>query len=136
IGGTGSNHCRAVAALGGRLGLQCVLVVRRDRYFDAGRPRSGNLLLNNLFGARVFVVSQERYRGGGSAPLLQEGRERLARERPERKIFAIPVGGSVTTGVWGYIMAMDELSQQLARPPDVIFFASGSGGTAAGGIAC
>jgi D-cysteine desulfhydrase len=37
----------------------------------------------------------------------------------------------VTTGVWGYICMINELASQVSDV-DIIFFASGSGGTAAG----
>lgn len=59
VGGTASNHCRAVAALAGRVGIDKVfLVLRKDRYFGGVH---GNLLLNNVFGAHTTLVDTKTY---------------------------------------------------------------------------
>ena len=130
VGGTASNHCRAVAALCGRLRLGCALVLRRDAYYRRGETQ-GNLLLDNLFGAQTVLVERDEYVARGQASLTAELSRRL--ESEGKRPYVIPVGGSVTRGVWGYICMMEELAKQLPEGGvDVIFFASGSGGTAAG----
>lgn len=63
--------------------------------------------------------------------LTEKLRAKVVAEGLCSKPYVIPVGGSVTLGVWGYIQMIQELSQQV-QDVDVIFFASGSGGTAAG----
>lgn len=122
-GGPQSNHARATAAAAARLGLQCVLVL-------AGRDpgaRSGNLLLDELFGAEVrfpgAVTPQEQ------AQRLQEAARELAAQgaRP----YLVPVGGSTPLGTLGPCQGYAELAGQLAGDAWVCC-ASGSGGTHAG----
>src|SRR6478672_4482696 len=59
-GGFQSNHCRATAALGARLGLNVRLILRS---VDANPPRDGNLFLDHLFGAQISFHSPEEYNG-------------------------------------------------------------------------
>jgi D-cysteine desulfhydrase len=52
-----------------------------------------------------------------------------------RKPYVIPLGGSNVMGATGYVLAMEELTEQLASQHlnvDFIVFASSSGGTQAG----
>src|SRR2546421_7505771 len=49
-GGFQSNHCRATAAIGARLGLRVRLILRCP---EANPPKDGNLFLDHLFGAQV-----------------------------------------------------------------------------------
>src|SRR6476620_6063374 len=51
-GGFQSNHCRATAAVGARLGLHVRLILRAP---DAPPENNGNLLLDRLFGADVTL---------------------------------------------------------------------------------
>lgn len=135
VGGTGSNHCRAVAAFAGPLGLACHLVLRKDTYFEQmGRPIQGNMLLDNIFGAHTHLVSRETYSQVGSSTLVARTAAKLIQDGVCKKPYQIPVGGSNQVGVWGYIEAVNELASQLDpnRKVDVICFASGSGGTATG----
>ena len=133
IGGTGSNHCRAVAAFAGPLGLPCHLVLRRDKHFD-GTTVQGNMLLDNVFGANIHIVSREQYQRDGSGALVQGLADRLVANGTFKKPSVIPVGGSNSIGVWGYIEAVREMEAQMDPDEkiDVVCFASGSGGTAAG----
>lgn len=110
--------------------MQVFLVLRKDRYFGGVQ---GNLLLNNVFGAHTTLIDTKTYASEGQKNLTAKLREKLIEEGKCVNPFIIPVGGSVTQGVWGYICMVDELSRQV-KPGDVdvIFFASGSGGTAAG----
>ncbi len=100
VGGTASNHCRAVATLAGRAGWEkCFLVLRKDRYY--GGQAQGNMLLSNVFGARTYLVDVETYSKRGQRQLTAELAERVVAQGLCKKPFIIPVGGSVTTGVWG-----------------------------------
>ena len=132
IGGTGSNHCRAVASFAGSLGFDCHLVLRRDTYFDGAVQ--GNLLLDNVYGAHAHLVTRERYQQEGSAALIEGLAKRLVQDGRAKKPYTIPVGGSNPIGAWGYIEAVRELSEQLPADEkiDCAVFASGSGGTASG----
>src|SRR3954451_20249867 len=57
-GGFQSNHCRATAALGARLGLTVRTFLRSS---DPDPPRDGNLFLDHLFGAHVSLHPVDEY---------------------------------------------------------------------------
>ena len=119
-GAVQSNHCRQVAAAAARLGLGCILVLAGE---DSG-SRQGNLLLDELSGAKlVFVPKEERDQRLQQA-FAQADEDGL-------KPYLIPYGGSNSIGVQGYIQAMQELQDQDLQP-DWIVLASSSGGTQAG----
>src|SRR5688572_5803071 len=53
-GGYQSNHCRATAALGARLGFKVRLILRSP---EPDPPRDGNLFLDELLGAEISFHS-------------------------------------------------------------------------------
>jgi len=119
-GAVQSNHCRQVAAAAAHLGLGCILVLAGE---DPG-SRQGNLLLDELSGAKlVFVPKEERDQ------CLQQAFAQA--EEDGMQPYLIPYGGSNPVGVQGYIQAMQELQDQNLQP-DWIVLASSSGGTQAG----
>ena len=123
-GAAQSNHCRQTAAAAARVGLRC------DLLLNGTKPElpNGNLLLDELLGARVYWVQRserEAKLGGLSDQLRQQG----------HNPYVIPVGGSNGVGATGYVLAMMELAEQLNginRHVDHVVFASSSGGTQAG----
>jgi D-cysteine desulfhydrase family pyridoxal phosphate-dependent enzyme len=116
-----SNHCRQTAAAAARFGFNCILVLTGDKPQHA----SGNLLLDQLFGAQIVYVADRKDRDR----ILQETFDRAAKEG--NKPYLIPYGGSNPTGALGYVFAMKELIDQNAGA-DWIVFATSSGGTQAG----
>ncbi len=117
VGGTASNHCRAVAALAGRVGIdKTFLVLRKDRYFQ--NEAEGNLLLDNVFGAHTVLVDAKTYAQEGQKRLTAALSEKLIKEGKCSRPYIIPVGGSVTLGVWGYIQMVHELSLQI-KPGEI-----------------
>jgi L-cysteate sulfo-lyase len=119
-----SNHCRQTAAAAARLGLGCSLVLR-------GQPpavANSNLLLDRLVGAHLYW-SRDR-------PVTEVMGEVAAElQAMGRKPYTIPLGGSNVMGATGYVLAMQELTDQLAASRlkvDHIVLASSSGGTQAG----
>jgi D-cysteine desulfhydrase len=87
---------------------------------------SGNLLLDHLLGAQIHWAGP--YRRGECLEEIAD-QARAAGRRP----YIIPYGASNAVGAAGYVLAMQELSQQLqGRQVDSIVFASSSGGTQAG----
>jgi L-cysteate sulfo-lyase len=121
-----SNHARQTAAAAARYGLQCVLVLGPL----APPALQGNLLLDNLLGARVrWTGDLDRY-----TVMEQVAAEESA---AGRKPYIIPYGGSNAIGASAYALAMEELKQQelqLGLHVEHIVLATSSGGTQAGMI--
>jgi D-cysteine desulfhydrase family pyridoxal phosphate-dependent enzyme len=116
-----SNHCRQTAAAAARFGFKCILVLTGDM---AEQP-SGNLFLDELFGAEIVHVAERKDRDR----ILQETFDRAAKEG--MKPYLVPYGGSNPTGALGYAFAIKELVEQNVHT-DWIVFATSSGGTQAG----
>src|SRR3954470_21329390 len=57
-GGFQSNHCRATAAIGARLGLRVRLILRSP---EQNPPNDGNLFLDRLLGAHVTLHPADEY---------------------------------------------------------------------------
>jgi len=129
-GGPQSNHARQTAAAAARLGLDCVLILTdavagRDPAYHAG----GNLLLDELFGARIELHP------GTADPDAEMARAAEQCRAEGGTPYIIPIGGSNALGMMGYVDAARELLDQ-AKAQGVgithVALASGSGGTHAG----
>ncbi|NWG07861.1 MAG: D-cysteine desulfhydrase family protein [Chloroflexi bacterium] len=116
-----SNHCRQTAAAAARFGLECILVLTGEM---PPKP-SANLLLDELFGAKIVHVPDRKDRDR----ILQETFDAAAAEG--RKPYLVPYGGSSPTGALGYAFAMEEFMKQNVHV-DWIVFGTSSGGTHAG----
>ncbi len=136
-GGIQSNHARATAALGARLGLATLLLLRTtDAELSVERvPPTGNLLLDRMFGAEVRLITPAQYRERNA--LMRDAAAELSRRG--KRPYVIPEGGSNGLGSLGYVEAMREVRAQLDEGAagtterfDVVVHACGSGGTAAG----
>lgn len=130
-GGIQSNHCRATAIMGARLGIKVQLILRGEEPEVA----SGNLLMDQLAGAQISYLPVQ-----GWAEAHPRYAEQLQAEAEEAgsKAYFIPTGASDEVGLWGYIAASEEMAQDFAThdlKPDAIACATGSGGTQAGLIA-
>ena len=142
-GGIQSNHARATALVAARLGMACTLLLRVTDGSSTGvdvdapkdrLPRSGNVLLDRLAGARIRLISPAEYaeRSAVMAKVAADLADGGARP------FVVPEGGSNGLGSLGYVEAMREIRTQLdaglggGRAYDVVVHACGSGGTAAG----
>lgn len=125
-GANQSNHCRQTAAAAAHLGLGCSLVL------SGVQPDviQGNLLLDQMMGANLH------WTGDRSAKEVMAEVGELLRSAGHNP-YLIPLGGSNALGVVGYVWAMQELKKQLVEyhlAPDLIVFASASGGTQAGAV--
>ncbi|HBG74216.1 MAG: pyridoxal-5'-phosphate-dependent protein [Chloroflexi bacterium GWB2_49_20] len=120
-GAVQSNHCRQTAAAAARFGMACVLVLTGKK---PAFP-SANLLLDELFGAKIIWVDDRSYR----ERVLQQTFDHLAASG--KAPYLVPYGGSSPIGSMGYAYAMQEFISQNV-PVDWIIFASSSGGTQAG----
>ena len=123
-GAAQSNHCRQTAAAAAKCSLQCHLVLGGE----APQQANGNLLLDELLGAKIHWAGQ--HRKGETIPELAAELKTQGRQP-----CIIPYGGSNAIGVLGFVAAMVELKTQLAlikQQITHIVFASSSGGTHAG----
>jgi D-cysteine desulfhydrase len=126
-GGFQSNHCRATAAIGARLGLKVRLILRSAK---PDPQREGNLFLDHLFGAEISLHPVDEY----TARRKELIDAAMAAERSAgRTPYFFPVGASVPLGCWGYIRCASELIEQLGRETQVdLFSAISSAGTHVG----
>src|SRR5438067_2174978 len=108
-GGFQSNHCRATAAIGARLGLRVRLLLRLP---ESNPPNDGNLFLDRLFGADISFHPPEEYNTGLSE-LIHDATE--AEKRAGRKPYFFPVGASIPLGCWGYIRCFAEMFEDLCK---------------------
>jgi D-cysteine desulfhydrase family pyridoxal phosphate-dependent enzyme len=126
-GAVQSNHCRQTAAAAAHFGLDCILVLSGEK----PPAFSGNLLLDQLFGAELVYVQPEE-RDQRLKEAFQNAWDK------GRRPYLVPYGGSSPTGAAAYALAMGELMEQCRQadmegcPPDWIVFPSSSGGTQAG----
>jgi D-cysteine desulfhydrase family pyridoxal phosphate-dependent enzyme len=115
-----SNHCRQTAAAAAKFGFGCTLVL-------VGEPpehASGNLLLNELFGAQIIWTDKDH---------REENLQKACRiaEVKGEKPYLVPYGGSNPIGISAYVYAVEEVVKQGIKA-DWVIFASSSGGTQAG----
>jgi len=132
-GAAQSNHARLTAAVGARLGYDVVLVLRGEE----PSARRGNLLLDDLLGARIVWAGDVPMTGAGS---LDDVARRTVEElrAAGRAPHLVPYGGTSPTTAEGYSVAAAELLTQLpdaAGGPQHVVVAVGSGGTMAGLVA-
>jgi D-cysteine desulfhydrase len=130
-----SNHCRQTAAAAAKFGFECTLVLTGDL---PSQP-SANLLLDQLFGARIVNVTDRKDRDR----ILQETFDQATAEG--KNPYLVPYGGSSPTGALGYAFAVEEVMKQLGDERNPVFaknrvsdgvdwfiFGTSSGGTHAG----
>ena len=115
-----SNHAMLTAACASKLGMDCVLVLKKRGV----TVRKGNQVLNHLLGTDVRFVDTDSY------DEIYAEMDRVAAELG-RRVYKIPCGGSNALGTLGYADCIREIARAGARF-DVISAACGSGGTAAG----
>ncbi len=127
VGAYQSNFCRVTAAAAALAGLEVHLVLGGSRE----PQRSGNYLLDQLLGAVIHTVKSDAWDDWESvrADVAETLRHR------DRRVYEMPIGGSVPLGALGYALAFEELIDDFRRTginPKQILFASSSGGTHAG----
>jgi len=126
-GGIQSNFCRLTATAGAVAGMSVHLILGGRIPSEA----TGNVLLDEMLGAHIHYVSSARW-GDWEA---ESERVMETLESRGRKVFKMPVGGSVPIGVTGYAAVFAEILKDQERLNvhfDHIIHASASGGTQAG----
>ncbi len=135
-GSVQSNHAHLTAAAARHIGLQPVLVLSGS---TGGAPH-GNLLLDRLMDAEVHFVTPPPNR----PPLetMNRAMDEQAYEIQRRggHPFVVPEGGTDALGSVGYVLAVTELTAQLAALPQpaerpLVILATGTCGTHAGLLA-
>ena len=124
-GGAQSNHAMLTAACAARLGMDCVLLLKKRGVTE----HLGNLILDDIYGADVRFMDTDSY--GDIYDEMDRVDAELAKEG--HKCFHIPVGGSTPLGSLGYVNCVREVASQAeGLPIGHLVSATGSGGTTAG----
>ncbi|MDJ0665093.1 MAG: D-cysteine desulfhydrase family protein [Acidimicrobiia bacterium] len=124
-----SNHSRATALACARLGLHCVLLLRRREGEEA--DLSGNLLLDQLAGAEIRYITPADWDRRDELLVT----EAASQNDQGRLCWVIPEGASDGLGMWGFVLALREIADQAAAidgSSPVLWHAASSGGTTAG----
>ncbi len=126
-GGRQSNHVRMTIAAANRLGLRATVVMSSNEPSQA----SGNVVLDHVLAPDFVWAGPLKY-----YPL----EERISAVCDElravgRRPYQIPIGGATPIGALGYVIAADEIVEQLGARPGLVVTADGSGGTHAGLVA-
>lgn len=128
-GATQSNHVRQTAAAAAVTGLDARILLERRQIRDEDYERSGNVLLDELLGARI----DQWLPAGTDMPAAMEAlADRLRAEG--RRPYVIPGGGSNPVGALGYVDCALELDAAPVAV-DWVVHATGSTGTQAGLLA-
>ncbi|HSZ89702.1 MAG TPA: D-cysteine desulfhydrase family protein [Acetobacteraceae bacterium] len=125
-----SNFCRTVAAAAAKLGLNAVLLLRGD----PTTPVTGNLLLDQLFGAEIeFVDTTDPY-DPAVLRRLDAILDRLRAAGRVPKLLHV-VGAAGALGAASYVPTAEELARQFVDAgidPVALYVTAGSGLTVAG----
>jgi L-cysteate sulfo-lyase len=130
VGGLQSNHARLSAAAAAHIGMTCELVLTRlvPRSDEAYR-RNGNILLDEIFGAKIHLLS-------GTENALDFATDRAKALKSEgRRPYLVGSGGSSPVGCLGYANCAVEIMEQqheIEGGFTQIIVPNGSSGTHAG----
>ena len=132
-GAVQSNHARQTVAAACLHGMKChILLERRVPDHEEDYEKTGNVLLNKMFGATI------EYRPAG-LDMNAEAQEACRKlEQEGAKPYFIPGGGSNEVGALGYVECALELNAQINQQSLVfesLVHATGSTGTQAGLVA-
>jgi L-cysteate sulfo-lyase len=128
-----SNHVRQTAAAAARFGMACEIILEaRTGSEAADYNRSGNVLLDELLGARIRSVA------GGTDMTAELAATAAKVAEAGGRPYVIPGGGSNAIGALGYAECALELvvqANEAGLEIDRIVTATGSAGTHAGLVA-
>lgn len=132
-GAVQSNHVRQTAAAACKFGLKChVLLERRVPDRDASYEETGNVLLDNVFGAT------HEFRPAGLDMNAQAQAVTDTMRAQGHRPYFIPGGGSNEIGALGYANCAQEIADQTnasGQSFDWLVMGTGSTGTQAGLVA-
>ncbi|XP_076435349.1 uncharacterized protein LOC143275258 [Babylonia areolata] len=107
-----SNNCRAVAVCARQLGLTPHLFLRTDFTNEKEVGCAGNMLLNRLCGAHIYLVPPHHDLVTDVLGSMESLAQELQTSRGE-SCYVIPRGCINKTGLFGYIHVFEELRQQV-----------------------
>ena len=119
-GGAQSNHAMLTAACAARLGMKCILILKKRGVTE----RKGNQLLEYLMDTDVRFMDTDSYDD------IYAEMDRVGKELG-RPYYKIPCGGSNALGALGYVACVKEIADSGLHF-DYLICAEGSGGTHAG----
>lgn len=102
-GGFQSNHCRSTAAVAAKLGLKCILILRKE---PGENIETANFLLDHMLGADIRVKEHDDFQAHKDEMMQEVYQEVLDQGG---KPYIIPMGASNGIGTLGYIDAFDEI---------------------------
>ena len=129
-GGIQSNHCRATALACARIGISVLLFLRTPDG-EAPAAATGNHRLDELAGAAIRYITPDQYlqrdvlMGDAAGELVDDG----------HSPWVIPEGASDALGMWGMVLAYQEMiDQSVVIPGNVaeVWHTASSAGTTAG----
>jgi 1-aminocyclopropane-1-carboxylate deaminase/D-cysteine desulfhydrase-like pyridoxal-dependent ACC family enzyme len=122
-GSSQSNHARLTTAAARKVGMQCAVVLSRDRY----QAFQGNLLTVYLMGAQVHLVESSDHWN-----LEQQALDLCETLRSQGRVpHYIPVSGTTPHSCLGYVVCGLEIASQIADQGlhlDGIYAPFGTGG--------
>ena len=122
FGGAWSNHIYATAAAGKYFGFKTIGLIRGEEH----TPLNATLSFARSCGMQLHYINRAEYRKKHEAEFLQKIKQQYG------DIYILPEGGSNTLAIKGCKEIVDEISDQIDKPFDVICCASGTGATLAG----
>lgn len=127
VGGVQTNHGRQTAAICAKYGISCTVLSIGEYPHEL----TGNMLLTRIFGADIIIKKSD---GRDSSKQYKELVDKLIGEYEEKgeKVYYIPLGGTNTIGLLGYMNCAEEIIEevqlkQIKNPK--IYVTVGSGGT-------
>lgn len=128
-GGVQSNHCRAVTGVSQLTGLKSHLFLRSDTNEASNLNLNGNLLINFMLGSKIYLIEKRAQYLTEIEYRMKILSEKIKTSHSEES-YIIPIGGSNTIGLFGYLEQFNEMiKQNIDNFIDDIVVTSGSGGT-------
>lgn len=132
-----TNHGMLTATCASKLGMKCLLFLKKDDKKEIEKL-SGNLLLDEYIGCDVIFLDVSNISDSNEANLkFNEEIEKYIEEYKEKhslkdeEVYNIPFGGSTPLGILGYSECIKEIMEQ-DKGFEYIFSGNGSGGTYGG----
>ena len=132
-----TNHGMLTATCASKLGMKCLLFLKKDGKKEIEKL-SGNLLLDDYIGCDVIFLDVSNISDSNEANLkFNEEIEKHIEEYKEKhslkdeEVYNIPFGGSTPLGILGYSECIKEIMEQ-DKGFEYIFSGNGSGGTYGG----